>query len=440
MLIAGLMLLSVLAWYAIYRTYEREPHARQMSQLIVSVVNLTRSAIINAHPDKRRALLLDLSDREGIHIYPVEKNETIAALPNRPVLHLVAEKLRSELGPQTRLTLDRNDEHAVFVSFRIDDDTDSEYWVALPRERFERTFRWQWLGWGLAALLLSLGGAYLIMFRITRPLQALSSAALEIGRGHTPAPISTSGPSEITTLAHAFNQMSTDLARLDNDRALILAGISHDLRTPLTRLRMSIEMIAPDHASHANDAGRATHDGMIADIEEMNQTIGQFLDFAREADGEVPQKTDLAALIAELVAKYTRHGVAIETDMTQIPQPSISIRPQALRRAIANLIDNALRYAGKEQPLLIALRKVQQEIHIDICDRGPGIPQEEVERLKRPFTRREVARSNVSGAGLGLAIVERIARSHGGTLHLLAREGGGLVARICLPDAETRQS
>ena len=272
LLVAVLMLLSVLAWYGIYRAYDREPHARQMAQLMESVVNLTRSALLTAHPDKRHALLLELSDREGIHIYPVEENETIAALPDRPLLQLVEAQLRRELGPQTRLTLERNGEKAVFVSFRIDEEDENEYWVALPRERIERVIPWQWMGWGLAALLLSLVGAYLIMFRVTRPLKALSNAALEIGRGRTPTPVEEGGPTEIAALARAFNQMSTDLARLDSDRALILAGISHDLRTPLTRLRMSIELSGAD---------AETQESMSLDIEEMDQTIGQFLDFAR---------------------------------------------------------------------------------------------------------------------------------------------------------------
>lgn len=421
LLVAVLMLLSVLAWFGIYRAYDREPRAHQMAQLMESVVNLTRSALITAHPDKRHALLLELSDREGIHIYPAEENETIEPLPERPLLQLVEAQLRRDLGAQTRLTLERNGEKAVFVSFRIDEDDDNDYWVALPRDRIERVIPWQWMGWGLAALLLSLAGAYLIMFRVTRPLKALSNAALEIGHGHTPSPVEEDGPSEIAALARAFNQMSTDLARLDSDRALILAGISHDLRTPLTRLRMSIELSGAD---------LQTQESMVLDIEEMDQTIGQFLDFARETDGEAWQETDLSALLRDLAAQYERRGRRIETMLPDLPQ--FSLRPQGLRRAVTNLIDNALRYAGSELPVLIALQADQQAVHIEVSDRGPGIPAQEAERLKLPFTRLDVARSNVSGAGLGLAIVDRVARSHGGELRLLAREGGGLTARISL--------
>jgi two-component system osmolarity sensor histidine kinase EnvZ len=223
-------------------------------------------------------------------------------------------------------------------------------------------------------------------------------------------------------LARAFNQMSADLARLDSDRALILAGISHDLRTPLTRLRMNIELSGADEQTRA---------GMVLDIEEMDATIGQFLDFARATSGETLQETDLAGLLGEIAEQYSRRGATLETDFAALP--SLRLRAQGVRRAVTNLIDNALRYAGSELPVLLVLRSDAQEIHIEVCDRGKGIPEQEVERLKLPFTRLDEARGNAGGAGLGLAIVDRIARGHGGRLSLSPRAGGGLVARISLP-------
>ena len=286
---------------------------------------------------------------------------------------------------------------------------------------------WQWIGWGSAALLLSLVGAYLIVFRIVSPLKALSAAAAKIGHGHVPEPIVESGPREIAALARAFNQMSANLARLDSDRALILAGISHDLRTPLARLRMGIEM-APGEAS--------LRDGMVADVEEMDKTIDQFLDFARESSGEALADTDLAALLADLAGQYQRRGFRVSS--AAAPLPPLVLRPLALRRAIANLVDNALHYAGADQEVDISVRRERDQVQIEVADRGPGIPAAEVERLKLPFTRLDLARGNSRGAGLGLAIVERIARSHGGELHLLARPGGGLLARITLPLSEAR--
>ena len=430
--VALLMVLSVVAWFAIFRSYEREPRARQLAQTLISVANLTRAALISARPEARRELLRDLSDREGIHIYPADAADRIAPLPDRAFLQLVQELVRQQLGPSTRLTLERDGERALFINFRIDDGDEDSYWLALPSERIERVFPLGWLGWGVAALLLSLFGAWLIVYRITRPLKALQQAARQVGAGETPARLDESGPSELATVAHAFNQMSADLAQIDQDRALILAGVSHDLRTPLTRLRMGIEMSADENL----------REGMTADVEEMDKTIGQFLDFARSEGGEAAQQVDLAALLLELATQYRRRGFHVElaasvaTPATVSPAPTLEyavpVRAQALRRAISNLIDNALRYAGSEAPVELALAAAAGEFSIEVRDSGPGIPPGDVERMKRPFARLEAARSNTTGAGLGLAIVERIARSHNGRLELLPRPGGGLLARLTL--------
>lgn len=422
LLIAALMLLSVLAWFYIFTTYEREPRARQLAQMIVSVVNLTRTALVAARPEARVDLLRELSDREGIHIYPAEAGDRIGPLPERPFLRRVEELLREQMGADTRLALEREGEQALFVSFSIEDGEDSDYWLALPRERIERHFPLQWLGWGAAALALSLAGAWLIVFRVTRPLKALEAAAAEIGRGRRPAPVTESGPEEIRTLARNFNQMNADLARLDEDRALILAGISHDLRTPLTRLRMGIEMAVTDEATQGE---------MTADIEEMDRSIGQFLDFARTDAGEAAVPTDLAALLAELAEQYRRRGAT--TDFPGAAPLTATVRPKALRRALANLIDNALRHAGADTPIELAAATHGGRIVVEVRDRGPGIPSDEAERLKLPFTQLEAARTDAIGTGLGLAIVDRVARSHGGSFDLLPREGGGLIARIILP-------
>lgn len=418
LLIALLMLLSLLAWFAIFTSIEREPRARQMAQTMVSVANLTRAALISARPNLRRLLLQELSDREGIHIYPAKDEDEIGPERLPDFIARTAELVREELGPETRFALELNGERAMFVTFRIHDD---EYWVALPRERLERKLPQQWLGWTIAATLLALLGAWLIVFRVTRPLKALSRAAAELGQGRTPPPLPEDGPSEIATVARTFNQMSSDLARMDSDRALILAGISHDLRTPLTRLRMGIEMSGSDDQSR---------DAMVADVEEIDKTISQFLDFARADDGEAFAETDLSALLQAVETHYARLGISLDTQIES--GVHTAVRPKALRRAVGNLIDNALRYAP-DSPIEVSLARNRDGIAISVADRGPGIPAEAIARLKLPFTRLDAARSNAAGAGLGLAIVERIMRGHAGAFDLLPREGGGLLARLQLP-------
>jgi two-component system osmolarity sensor histidine kinase EnvZ len=420
LMIAALMLLSVLAWYTIFTTYERDPRARQLSQLIVSVVNLTRTALLAARPDARLDLLRELSDREGLHIYPAEPDEKIAPLPPRPFLWNVQERLTERLGPETRLALEREGEAALFVRFAIEDDL---YWLALPLERLNRQLPTQWLGWGAAVLALALAGAWLIMFRVTRPLKALERAAAEIGSGRRPEPVPEAGPEEIRLLARNFNQMNSDLARLDEDRALILAGISHDLRTPLTRLRMGIEMSVADET---------TQQELATDIEEMDRSIGQFLDFARTDGGEPLEQLDLGAMIDELAEQYRRRGHDVAATPGGV-SPQLTLRPKAIRRAIGNLVDNALRHAGADKPVELALLVRAGEAVIEVRDRGPGVPPAEIERLKLPFTRLQTARTDAIGTGLGLAIVDRIVRGQGGKFDLLPRDGGGLIARIVLP-------
>jgi two-component system osmolarity sensor histidine kinase EnvZ len=164
----------------------------------------------------------------------------------------------------------------------------------------------------------------------------------------------------------------------------------------------------------------------------MDRSIGQFLDFARADSDEPPEDIDLAALLADLAESYRRRGSDVTLAQGSVP-PRLTLRPKAIRRAIANLIDNALRHAGTGQPVELALVVQPNQVWIEVRDRGQGIPAAEVERLKLPFTRLQSARTDAIGTGLGLAIVDRIARSHGGSFDLLPRDGGGLVARIVLP-------
>lgn len=417
-LIALLIVVAAAAWVEIFRAAEREPRARQTAQMVASAVNLTRAALLTAAPDLRRELLLELAESEGIRVYPAEADERIVAFdPTRTVGRLMNEEIRRQLGPETRIARERDGLRGFWVSFRIAED---EYWVMLPRERIERQLALQWLGWAALTLALALLGAYLIAFRMKRPLRALAQAAAEVGRGHNPAPVEEAGPEELRTLARAFNQMSRDLARHEADRALILAGVSHDLRTPLARLRLSMEMSGADPS---------LKQGMDADIDEIDRIIGQFLDFARSEGGEPTQPLDLTALARDCVRHYRERGHAVDADLGAVPE--IEGRALALRRMIVNLVDNALRYGEKD--VVVATRTAGRDALVEVRDRGPGIPPAEVDRLKQPFTRLEAARSGHGGSGLGLAIVDRIARMHGGTLDLVPRDGGGLIARVTIP-------
>ncbi len=413
LLIAALIVVSVVASFQIQRVYEREPRARELAQQAVSSVNLTRAALVNADPFRRRDLLIELNEREGLRVYPVTNAEKLAPLPPDALLERVAAHVRADLGGATRFAYERDGMDGFWVSFFIDED---EFWVMLPQERFDPEIGLGWLGWGAALLALALLGASLIAATLSRSLRALAGAARRVGHGETPAPLAESGPRELATVSAAFNRMARDLEALERERAMVLAGISHDVRTPLSRLRLALEMSGAD-ATAAQ--------GMSADIDEMDQVIGQFLEFAR-GENEAKTVDDLTALLAEVGEHYAKLGKAVKVNAAQLAP--FAFARMALRRAVGNLIDNALRYAG--EPVEVAARSEGATVIIEVLDRGPGIPAGEAERLKQPFTRLDPARSGRGGAGLGLAIVERVARAHGGRLELVPRPGGGLAARL----------
>jgi len=415
LLIALLIVTAVLASFQIYRVYEREPRSRELAQQTVSTVNLTRAALVNADPVLRRQLLIELNETEGLRVFPVTASEQTEPLPDDPLLERVAEKVRLTLGEDTRFAYSHDGEEGFWVSFYIDED---EFWVMLPRERFEPVFGLEWLSWLAALLVLALAGAWFIASNIARPLAAMRHAAMRLGRGQPHEPLTETGARELRTVAAAFNRMAANLHSMERERAMVLAGISHDLRTPLSRLRLALEMSGAD--SHASNA-------MISDIDEIDAIIGQFLDFARGTD-EQKEEHDLAEVLGELAEHYARIGKDVR--LVSHPVRPFRFARMAVRRAVANLVDNALRYAG--EPVEIEMLARNPSVAIEVRDQGPGIPVNEVERLKRPFTRLDDSRSGAGGAGLGLAIVERTAQAHGGSLELAPRAPRGLIARLVL--------
>jgi two-component system osmolarity sensor histidine kinase EnvZ len=418
LLMVILIVLSFAASVAVFRHVEQEPRARQMAQLVVSVVNLTRAAVLSAAPEWRGALLYELAESEDLLVQMAEPNDALEALPDRPpILREMAEKVRASLGGNTRFAAKRNGVEALWVSFFIGDE---EFWVALPKERIEHPVSEVLLIWGSVVLALALLGAYFIALQVTHPLKRLAQAAQDVGRGETPPqPLPERGAQEIVAVSHAFNQMSADLAADERERALVLAGISHDLRTPLARVRLAAEFSADE----------ALRKGLAADVEQMDTVIQQFLDYARLDEHEAAVPTDLQALVQETAQPFVVQAKSLMLDLP--PLPPLAVRPVLLKRALANLLDNAIKYGGGE----ITVRIVQEggRVVVEVADRGAGIPAEQRETAKRPFMRLESARSDTTGSGLGLAIVERAARLHGGEFQLEGHAEGGLVAKFVLP-------
>ena len=420
-LLIGLVIVATVGiWTTLFSLAEQEPRARHLAELTASAVNVTHAALIAAAPEKRRYLLLELSEREGIHLVPAEDDDGVIPLPDDAFHALFRREVELRLGKDTKLARAINGEEGLWASFALAGDAEDLYWVMLPEEHIDDAFPLHWLSWGAASLVLTLLAAWWIVSRVTRPLRALGRAARQVGRGRHPDPVAVSGAEELKQLANAFNQMSEDLARSERERAEVLAGISHDLRTLLARLRLEAEMSVEDEAARAAIAG---------DIEQMDAIIGQFLDYARAAGDEAPVETDIGRLLGDVVARFARTGIQLQLQLGEC-RP-VMLRALAVARAVGNLIENGRKYGGGE--ITLAAREAGDRLLIEVMDRGPGIPAAEIERLKRPFTRLESARTDVKGTGLGLAIVERIAKLHGGSLTLAPREGGGLTATLAFP-------
>lgn len=420
LLLALLVLLTTAAWLALFRYTDAEPRARETAQLAASAVNLIRASLFAAAPEKRFGLFQEFSRREGIRLLPAEPEDKIEEMPDSRFYRLLHKELAERLGLHTRVAAAVDGVPGFWVSFRLDDNDDEEYWLVLPRERAMRSVTSHLLSWGLLAVVLAMAVAWLIASRISRPLKAMARSAAVVGRGQMPEPLPEDGAEELKGLASAFNRMANDLARHEKDRSEVLAGISHDLRTPLTRLRLEAEMSLPDES---------TRQAVVADIEQMETVISQFMDYARTEGGELPVVVAPDDLLAAIVDRQASLGLPLRVEIA--PLPALPLRAKAITRALTNLIDNARKYGTGE--ITLGARVQDNALYLEVGDRGPGIPADQVERLKRPFTRQEAARTDAGGTGLGLAIVERIARLHDGRLDLLENPGGGLLARLVLP-------
>lgn len=275
--------------------------------------------------------------------------------------------------------------------------------------------------------LLTLLVSFLEVRRVAEPLDRMAAAVQEVGRGNKPPALSEEGPKEIAVLGRAFNRMSSDLQELAENRTVIVAGISHDLRTPLTRLGLAVEML--DEKSDPQLVA-----GIRRDLAAMNALISQFLDFSKGLTDEQPVQLDLWKIIEEQAADLRRDGFDVRLSGCGTPCPYVA-DPVALRRLLANLLENAAHYGGGA-PIDIDLQCDERTVSVEICDRGPGIPTDQAEAVFRPFHRLETARdSRTGGSGLGLAIARQLANKHGWTIELLPRDGGGTIAKVGLPIA-----
>ena len=420
LLIALLLAISIYASLKIFDYFDREPRATMAALQAVTIVNYTRASLIAAHEDRRLALLSELTGREGVRVYAADFMEDIEPLPNDPFVQMVAQKIRERLGVETIITVNHYGIAGLWISFNVELD---DFWVVIPKIQVDRPFPWHWLWWGAVIGLLSLFGAYIIAARINRPLNLLVHAAEKLRNGEPAPRLPEDSVDELGEVSRTFNEMADSLVRLDAERTLLLAGVSHDIRTPLARLRLAVELLPEKECAQMKE-------GMIEDIADMDNIIHQFLDFVRGVEGESTKMMDINDLLQALADRQSRAGRDLKLKLSSTY--FIPLRPLAMQRLLDNLVNNA--YAYSKGKVEVESKITAENIVISVLDRGPGIPPEHAERLLRPFERLDSARNkNAGGSGLGLAICNRIAKLHRGSLELINREGGGLEARLSLP-------
>jgi two-component system osmolarity sensor histidine kinase EnvZ len=258
---------------------------------------------------------------------------------------------------------------------------------------------------------------------LIRPLERLAVATQHIGKGRRPMPLPETGPTELAMLAREFNRMGEQVEELLANRTTLLAGISHDLRSPLARIQLALGML-----SEKPDADLLER--VMRDVENMNQLIARCLEVGRDFSEQESVELNLCDLLQEVVREY---AAGAEIRGRSGPDCPLRVKPLALKRILSNLIENAARY-GDGQPIDIEYDIFTDVVEIRIMDRGPGIPESEREAVFQPFRRLDPSRSSrTGGSGLGLAIVHQIALSNGWTVTLDARPGGGTIARVRLP-------
>lgn len=421
-LLALLLLGSIVAWLQTLRALEFEPRAIQTAQQLSSQVNLSRAALTYADAIARISLLKTMQDEEGLRIITREPRDQYIDFDADAFSQEVSQEVIKRLGAKTVVASQVNGQPGLWIGFAIEKDN---YWLLTDKARFARAGQKTWGIWLSVAAALSLAGAALIARLINRPLKHLSFAASRVREGDFGASRLDESvqTSEIREVNIGFNRMAQRLAKIEQDRAVMLAGISHDLRTPLARLRLETELSVTDLNAREH---------MAADISQLDAIIDKFLDYAR------PDTVKLSSVLLSDVVEACVYSHQKQEDVqikVQMDKDLLVLADEVeLGRVVSNLLENARRYGksvdtGVAQIELTALAS-ESWVLIKIRDHGMGVAPEQLANLTKPFYRGEAARTAANGAGLGLAIVEKIVQRMGGNFALNNSSTGGLSANI----------
>ena len=385
------------------------PVAERSADDLAGLIVLSAQTWVELPPKTREAFERELARRHGLRLTTVDVGATVDA-PRFAFRQEIETALSRRVGTEIKLRgvpgtkaawldipLGGHDLHTGFFPDR--------YAVKVPLAAIAVV---------AVGTLLSLLTALFLVRRITVPLARAARAASQVGAGELPEPLPETGPAELAELARRFNTMATEVRELLDNRTTLLAGISHDLRTPMTRLQLNLEMLR-------DSPSPARIDRAVADLAEMNRLITGYLELARTTQAETRVRFDLAGLLEEVAADA-------DLEWSAAAPCEIEAGRLAVRQIVSNLIQNAQRYGG-DMPVELALECSEKQVRVIVRDAGSGIPEDQLEKVFRPFYRLEASRAQATGGtGLGLAIVRQLAETNGWKVLLRNRPTGGLEA------------
>jgi two-component system osmolarity sensor histidine kinase EnvZ len=427
-MIALLLTLSQIVLSIAFYAFVQRPRIDFAQDITLTYLDNVRRAL-STLPSSERDLFLRSNDvNADLRLTRDRPAQITAGLAEQPLIRLFVRELQERLPAGESIILQQTPVLALWVSMIVNGES---FWVVvrLDKLRVDAAAAWQ-LPLLISLVLAAIGGV-LIHRSINRPLTQLQAFAEAMGRGDRPPALESHGVREIATVSEAFNRMARDIDSIERDRRLMLAGVSHDLRTPVTRLRLALEI-------EGEKIDPAARNLMDANLRELDSALSQFLDFARNERNEAIVEADLFEIARECVVTYE----AMNEKPSDARSFSISLsgsrgarvraRPQALMRALTNLIENSRKYSSGDIEINV---EQTPSASLTVRDRGALLHSTDFERLRKPFARLNESRGGIAGTGLGLAIVERIANLHNAVLTFTPRDGGGLEVRITFPRA-----
>lgn len=423
-LIAVLLLINQVVSYVMVGLYVVKPSMQQVSSVVARQVQGVLAldqwlSEVDIDAQQQRQLVERYTQATGIRGISVDE-ALEQGLANTTTYNFLSAQLSDLLQANTEVRISQGEVYRVWLRT----ENLPGYWLTIELDNFDEA-RFSPLLFYLVLIggLSVLGGMVFTNWQ-NRPLKALEAAAKQIGSGEYPDALPERGSTEVIAVTRAFNQMSQGVKQLEQDRALLMAGISHDLRTPLTRIRLATEMMLPDEDYLA--------EGIISDIDDMNSIIDQFIDYVRSDTSADNEQQNLNYLVEDVVA-HVPDSWHSKIEVIYNDMPNVPVREISIKRVLLNLLENAERY-GREKVLIeTGYDEARQVAWFKVCDDGPGIPAAQVEHLMQPFTQGDKARA-MKGSGLGLAIIKRIIERHHGRVLLGQSERlGGLCVRVELP-------